>query len=160
MKPTFLKGLSFGLTSGIITTLGMIIGLGSGTNSPNIVIIGIISLAIADSFSDAMGVHLLEESNSSTTNKNIKEVTFSTFLFKFIFASSFIIPILLVKDFYFSLLIDIIWGMFSLGLLSYFLAKNRGSSPAKTIIEHLLIAIAVIILTYFIGQYCNNLLIK
>lgn len=158
MKPSFLKGLSFGLTSGIITTLGMIIGLGSGTNSPNVVIIGIISLAVADSFSDAMGIHLLEESNKSATNKNINEVTFSTFLFKFIFASSFIIPIVIIKDFYLSLIVDIFWGMLSLGILSYFLAKNRGSSPIKTIIEHLLIATLVIILTYFTGKYFNILI--
>jgi vacuolar iron transporter family protein len=38
MKRSFRKGVSFGLTSGIITTLGIIVGLHSGTNSKILVI--------------------------------------------------------------------------------------------------------------------------
>ena len=48
-------GLSFGLTSGIITTLGLMVGLYSGTHSRLAVLGGILTIAIADSFSDALG---------------------------------------------------------------------------------------------------------
>jgi len=41
-------GLSFGLTSGIITTLGLMVGLHSGTHSRLVVIGGILTIAIAD----------------------------------------------------------------------------------------------------------------
>jgi ABC-type uncharacterized transport system permease subunit len=69
MKPSIKKGIGFGLTSGIITTLGLIVGLHSGTHSVNIIISGILIIAIADSFSDALGVHISEESENSNSNK-------------------------------------------------------------------------------------------
>ena len=51
-------GISFGITSGIITTLGLMVGLANGTGSRLIVIGGILIIAIADSFSDALGIHV------------------------------------------------------------------------------------------------------
>ena len=55
-------GFSFGLTSGIITTLGLMVGLHAGTHSRLAVIGGILTIAIADAFSDALGIHISEES--------------------------------------------------------------------------------------------------
>jgi len=52
MKRSFRIGFSFGLTSGIITTLGLMVGLYSSTNSQLVVIGGILTIAIADSLSD------------------------------------------------------------------------------------------------------------
>ncbi|KKK69804.1 hypothetical protein LCGC14_2930360, partial [marine sediment metagenome] len=52
MKHTIKTGFSFGLTSGIITTLGLMVGLSSGTKSRLAVIGGVLIIAIADSLSD------------------------------------------------------------------------------------------------------------
>ena len=62
MKNSLKKGYSFGLTSGIITTLGLIVGLNSSTGSKLVVIGGIITIAIADAMSDALGMHISQES--------------------------------------------------------------------------------------------------
>ena len=56
-------GITFGITSGAITTLGLMIGLYSGTNSRGVVIGGILTIAIADSLSDALGIHISEEAH-------------------------------------------------------------------------------------------------
>jgi hypothetical protein len=56
MKIQVRKGVSFGLTSGVITTLGLIVGLHSGTHSKIAVISGIPTIAIADAMSDALGM--------------------------------------------------------------------------------------------------------
>ena len=64
MKDSLRTGISFGLTSGIITTLGLMVGLHSGTHSRVIVIGGILTIAIADAFSDALGIHISEESKN------------------------------------------------------------------------------------------------
>jgi len=53
MKASFKTGLSFGLTSGVITTLRLMVGLHSGTRSRTVVIGGILTIAIADAMSDA-----------------------------------------------------------------------------------------------------------
>ena len=52
------KGFSFGLTSAVITTLGLITGLDSSTGSKIVVISGILTIALADAFSDALGMHM------------------------------------------------------------------------------------------------------
>ena len=56
MKPSFKTGFSFGLTSGVITTLGLMVGLHSGTHSRSVVIGGILTIAVADAMSDALGM--------------------------------------------------------------------------------------------------------
>jgi len=55
---------SFGLTSGVITTLRLMMGLYSGTHSRLTVIAGILTIALADSLFDAAGIHLSEESEN------------------------------------------------------------------------------------------------
>jgi len=64
MKSSLKTGLSFGLTSAIITTLGLMVGLHSGTHSRLAVIGGVLTIAIADAFSDAMGIHISEEAEN------------------------------------------------------------------------------------------------
>lgn len=61
MKASWMTGLSFGLTSGVITTLGLIVGLHAGTHSRMVVIGGILTVAISDAMSDALGIHISEE---------------------------------------------------------------------------------------------------
>ncbi|MFB6357478.1 MAG: hypothetical protein ABEJ96_00270, partial [Thiohalorhabdaceae bacterium] len=61
MRESLRAGLNFGMTSGVITTLGLMVGLHSGTRSALAVIGGILTIAVADSLSDAMGVHVSKE---------------------------------------------------------------------------------------------------
>src|SRR4030042_5795826 len=96
MNPSLKTGLSFGLTSGIITTLGLMVGLHSGTNSKIAVIGGVLTIAVADAFSDALGIHISEEAENKYVAKEIWEATLSTFFSKFIFALTFIVPIILL----------------------------------------------------------------
>jgi len=158
MKLSIRKGLGFGLTSGIITTLGLIIGLYSSTNSKAVVLAGILVIAIADALSDGFGVHISEESGSkSITTKEIWENSISTFFFKFIFAIIFIIPILLLS-LKAAVITGIILGLILLTLFSYYIAKQHRKNPTKVIIEHLIIAIIVIIITYYIGKFSATLI--
>ena len=157
MKTSIRKGLGFGLTSGIITTLGLIIGLNSGTHSKSVILGGILIIAIADAMSDSLGIHISEEAgNKKTTQKQIWESTISTFLFKFIFALTFIIPIIFL-NLNTAIIISIIWGMLLLTIFSYYISKKNNISPTRTIFEHLVIATLVIITTHFIGRYINGI---
>jgi len=156
VKHSINVGFSFGLTSGIITTLGLMVGLHSSTHSKIVVLGGIITIAIADALSDALGIHISEESENKHSAKEIWESTISTFLFKFITALTFIVPVLLLQ-LSTAIIISIIWGLSLLTLLSYKLAKNQNQKPWKVIKEHLLIAIMVIVLTHFIGDYISSI---
>ena len=152
MKHSLKIGLSFGLTSGVITTLGLIVGLHSSTNSRPIIIGGILTIAIADAFADALGIHVSEESEGKHSNKEIWQSTISTFLSKFIFALTFIVPILLLP-LSTAIIVSIVWGLSALGILRFRIAREQGAKPWKVITEHLLIGLVVIAATHYIGAW-------
>ncbi|MCK4572013.1 hypothetical protein KAT89_03715, partial [candidate division WOR-3 bacterium] len=155
MKHSIKTGLSFGLSSAIITTLGLMVGIHSGTRSRIAVIGAILTIAIADAFSDALGIHISEESENKHTTREIWESTISTFLSKLIFAMTFIVPVLFLKlDL--AIIISILWGLFSLSLFSYYLAKEQNVNVWKVILEHLFIAIVVIAATYSVGMWIRS----
>jgi VIT1/CCC1 family predicted Fe2+/Mn2+ transporter len=156
MKESIKKGLGFGLASGVITTLGLIVGLSSGTHLKTVVLSGILVIAIADALSDALGIHISEESEKGVKTKEVWESTFSTFFFKFIVALTFMVPVLL-----FSLesavFISLIWGAVLLGGISFYVAKSRKENPFGVVMEHLVIAALVVIATHFVGVWASGL---
>ncbi|MBL7158148.1 MAG: hypothetical protein ISS91_01395 [Candidatus Omnitrophica bacterium] len=145
-------GFSFGLTSGIITTLGLMVGLNAGTHSKLVVIGGILTIAIADAFSDALAIHISEESENRHTAKQVWVATVATFLAKFIFAITFLIPVLFF-ELSRAIIISIIWGLSALSVFSYRMAREQYKDPLKVMGEHLGIAIIVIIATYYVGTW-------
>ena len=155
MKHSIKTGFTFGLTSGIITTLGLIVGLYSGTHSKLAVIGAVLIIAIADSLSDAMGIHLSEESEGRHKAKSIWESTFATFLAKFIFALTFIVPLLLFQ-LRTAVIASVIWGMGVLAVLSLYIARGEKAKPWKVVAEHLIIAAVVIVLTLFVGNLISS----
>ena len=157
MKSSFRIGLSFGLTSGVITTVGLMVGLYAGTHSPTAVLGGIFTIAVADALSDAMGIHLAEESTKTGPVRHIWEATAATFVAKFLTALSFAAPVLLLS-LETAIWVSILWGILLLTLLSYFIGKRQHVKPWKAIMEHLLIASCVLAASYFVGQWANQLM--
>jgi len=156
MKLSIRKGFSFGLTSGIITTLGLIVGLNSSTGSDIAVIGGILIIAIADSMSDSLGIHISEESERVHSTLEIWESTIATFFSKFIFALSFIVPILLFP-LQMAIIISIVWGFLLLSIFSYQIAKIQQNDPLKVIGEHVIIGVIVILITNYVGIWVSTL---
>ncbi len=152
MKHSIKTGFSFGLTSGIITTLGLMVGLHSGTGSKLVVLGGILTIAIADAFSDAMGIHMSEEAEDKHTHKEIWESTLSTFFSKFVFAMTFIIPVLLL-DLSTAIIVSVVWGLSLLSILSWKIAQEQKTEAWKVVGEHLIIALAVIVITHLVGDW-------
>jgi VIT1/CCC1 family predicted Fe2+/Mn2+ transporter len=149
-------GISFGLTSGVITSLGIIVGLHSATSSRLAVIAGIIVMAIADGLSDAAGIHISEESEiekgkTKHTPKEIWLVTIFTFLSVAGFTLTFTIPILIfsLKT---AVVIVIVWGISLLIILNFAIAKIKKENPIKLISEHILLALFVIVASYYAGS--------
>ncbi|MCX8082905.1 MAG: hypothetical protein N3D17_05875 [bacterium] len=152
MNHSLKTGFSFGLTSGIITTLGLISGLHSGTGSKPIIIGGILTIAIADAFSDALGIHISEESEIKHNPAEIWIATLSTFISKFLFSSSFLVPVILLP-LNSAFIVSIIWGVFLILTFSYILAKQQKESCIKVIGEHLFIVVIVLAVTHYIGEF-------
>jgi len=153
-KHSIRTGLSFGLTSGIITTLGLIIGLHSGTKSKLVIIGGILTIAIADAFSDALGIHISEESKRYFGKNEVWESTISTLFFKSIFSLMFIVPVL-IFELSAAILISVLWGLFLLAVFSFIIAREQNENPLKVISEHIIIALLVITITHLIGDWVS-----
>ena len=145
-------GLFFGATSGVITTIGLIVGLKSGTQSITAVLGGILVIAVADAMSDALGIHLAEEADPDTDHVHVWSATIMTFVTKFVFSISFAIPLLLLPLGP-AVVVSVAWGLLVIVLLSYFLAKSQGESPLSIIGEHLFIAVLVLVLSHYIGVW-------
>ncbi|MDY6879725.1 MAG: hypothetical protein V2J25_00555 [Desulfatiglans sp.] len=156
MKHSLITGVSFGLTSAVITTLGLMVGLHSGTHSKTVVLAGILTIAIADAFSDALGIHVSEEADETRSFTQIWTATIATFLTKFMVAMTFVVPVFLLS-LSTAIVVNLIWGMSLLSLLSYFIAKSNGESPWKCVGEHLLIGIVVITATHWIGGWIGKM---
>ena len=156
MFKTFRVGIGFGLTSAIITTLGVIVGLGFGLDSKLVIISAILTIAIADSLSDALGVHIAKEAEGNFTHREIWRVTIFTFIFKFIFSLTFL-PFIIFLSLPLAIYLSVVWGLLMLSIFSYKLAKFNQERPGKIIFEHLMIAFLVLVLTYLIGIFINNL---
>jgi len=155
-KDSLNQGISFGLTSAVITTLGLMIGLNSSTGSRSVVIGGILTIAIADAFSDALGIHIAEESENRHTEKEIWASTIFTFLAKFIFALTFLIPVA-IFSLSLALIVSVIWGFLLLTILSCRIAKNQNEKWYKIVFEHLFIATVVIVTSNAAGKWITRL---
>jgi len=89
MKEAFKKGIGFGVSSAVIATLAIIVGLHAGTNLKNAVISAVLVIAFADSLADSLAVYLSEKENKGITTKAIWLTTLMAFLSKLIFAICF-----------------------------------------------------------------------
>jgi len=156
MEHSLRKGISFGLTSAVITTLGLMVGLNSGTHSKIAVLAGILTIAIADAFSDALGIHVSEEAENTHTDRQIWGATIATFLAKFLFAMTFVVPVVLLS-LSTAIVVSLIWGMTILTVLSYVIARSQDVPPWKIVGEHLMIAIVVIAITHWVGDWIGTL---
>jgi vacuolar iron transporter family protein len=155
MKMSWRTGISFGLTSGVITTLGLMVGLHAGTHSRAAVLGGILTIAIADAMADALGIHVSEESKNSGSTSHIWEATLATFAVKFLVSATFLIPVLFAPLDQ-AIVISVIWGLFLLTVLSIFVARAQAIAPWKVIGEHVFIALCVVAITHVVGDWVKD----
>ena len=69
---------------------------------------------------------------------------------------TFVVPVLLLS-LSAVIVVNLIWGMSILSVLSYIIAKSQGEPPWKIVGEHLLIAIVVIAVTHWVGDWIGTI---
>jgi len=149
-------GISFGLASGVITTLGVMIGLYFGTFSRGIVLAGILTVAISDAFSDGMGIHFAEETEGVHTTKEIWISTIATFFSKFIVSMTFFFFILLLPI-KIALVWNTVWSFLLVGFFTYYICKKQNRKPLNAISEHFILMIVVMFVTYYFGRFIDKM---
>jgi len=85
-----------------------------------------------------------------TQVKRFRESTLATFTAKFLFALTFIVPVMIL-DLSNAIIVGIAWGMLMLAILSRTIAKIDKKNPWKVVVEHLTIALMVVVLAHYCG---------
>lgn len=145
---THLTKFSFGVTSAIVTSLAFIVGLSGGVNSKLFIIGSLIVFAIADNISDSLGIHVFQESDLKKS-KVVSISTFFNFFTRLLVVLVFILIVTLLPIEY-SIIVSIIFGISLLSILSYFIAKEQKANTFLSILEHVVIAILAIAVSYLL----------
>jgi VIT1/CCC1 family predicted Fe2+/Mn2+ transporter len=65
------------------------------------------------------------------------------------------VPVLLLK-LTTAIVVSIGWGVLLLSVFSYIIAREQNAHPWKVIFEHLGIALVVIVITHFVGDWISS----
>ena len=149
------QGLFFGFNSGIITSLGVLAGLSGVVNSPKIIIVTLMSLALSDGLSEAYSLYFSIKSKKETKDDTkavnaLKGVVLS----KIAVTLSFLLPLLFVKDLkmYKNMSFPIIWGAVLLLFIDFNLIKDKDEQIQKYLIPQ----VGIILLLILFGKIFKN----
>jgi hypothetical protein len=140
---------SFGATAAIMTSMALIVGLGSANSGKAGIIGGLLIIAIADNLSDTLGIHVYEECKVGGTVAVRTSV--SNYLTRLLTSCSFVV-IVLVLPLGVARWAGVVWGGALLSALTYLIAKSRSVKPVPEVAIHLLVAAVVVVLSQVIGS--------
>jgi VIT1/CCC1 family predicted Fe2+/Mn2+ transporter len=140
----------FGSTAAIITNLGLAVGLFSSPNARVNILGSILIIAVADNISDTLGIHIYQEAEGLRT-REVWLFSFTNFISRFIVSSLFII-LVLVLPLKTAVVCCLILGLLIISFFSYVIAVYKGTNPYFAVLEHLGVAVTVIILSRVLGN--------
>ena len=152
------QGMTFGAMDAIINVIGILIGLGVVGNKTT-VILGLLVAGIANSFGNAAGFHVSEETEGIHTRKEVWMSTIQAFMGTFSVTFLLLIPPLFLELFT-GIAISVIMGIGLLMGLGFYVSKRfkEKMSPLHLAFEYTMIGIAVIIVSYILGYSVITLL--
>ena len=153
----FVQGSYFGIISGTITTIGLIMGLSAGTSSKLAIIVGILTIAISDTLSEAFGMYMSKKVVNTANNSKGPIITASGVVFaKFLISVSFLIPILMNNNIIKGRNISIAYAFIIIIAASSYLTKLRKEPLVQNVVKYIFITIIVISLTHYSGRAIAN----
>ena len=152
------KEFSYGASSAVITSLAIIVGLSSIINAKITILTALFIIAIADNISDSFGIHIYQESSTASA-KDVKRTTTSNFIARIIVSAVFILFILFLPM-TIAVILSAIFGLSVIATISYRIAKLQKEKSYKMIFRHLLLAIVVMIASFFLREIVANMMTK
>jgi len=157
MRREGFQGISFGVMDAVVTVLGVMIGL-SVTNNKLVLLIGILTAGVADSFANAAGMHVSQETEIHHGTGEVFKSTIYCFFATLITVSILSAPLLLLPLTY-SIYISVGIGLSLLVALGYFVSKiNNKFKPYKLAAEYLIIGVSVGAVCYIIGSLVGTVI--
>jgi VIT1/CCC1 family predicted Fe2+/Mn2+ transporter len=143
-----LSRFSFGAVSAVTSSLALLIGLNSLAVSKVGIIGALLVIAFADNIADSLGLHIYSESKFKG---HTRLHTITNYLTR---AGVTLIPVAFVVllPMQYAIAASIILGLAIVGVLSYFIAKSHGRDTGRSVAEHLLVTILVLVASQLIGS--------
>jgi hypothetical protein len=148
--------VSFGATSAIVTSVGLVVGFGSADVPKSAIISGLLIVGLADNLTDTLSIHIFQESEMLEQRAAFC-ATIGNFLTRACIAGSFVVLMLLLSG-ALAILSCLAWGIALLVCLTYLVARNRGASVTSELIKHIALAAVVIVTSGLIGSWIGNLM--
>jgi VIT1/CCC1 family predicted Fe2+/Mn2+ transporter len=145
---------SFGATSAVTSSLALMVGLNQLGVSGIGMIGALLVIGLADNIADSLGIHVYSESKSK--NYTILD-TVTNYLTRLVIT---LVPILFVifLPMTYAIIASVVVGLAILAILSYLIAKAHKLNPYRNVVEHLVVAILVLIVSQLIGSSIKALL--
>jgi hypothetical protein len=143
-----LSNFSFGAVSAVITSLALIVSLNTNEKAKLGVIGSLCVIALADNVSDTLGIHIYQEGEYSSFRK-VWRATLMNFVTRLCVIIIFILFVLGFSPLLASVF-SILYGFLILTVISYLVAQKRYLAPKTIILEHLIIATLVLVISKYI----------
>jgi len=148
-----LPTVSFGAVSAIVTSIGLIVGLGTAGISTPTIIGGLLIVGLADNLTDSLSIHVYQESEKLEQQAAF-EATISNFVTRLLISISFVIVVLVFSSST-AVFVSLAWGIALLTGVTWLVAKSRGANVTTEVLKHLAVAAVVIVASRAIGVLIN-----
>lgn len=144
---------SYGGTAGIVTSLALIIGLDAATATEATIVSGLLIVAIADNLTDALSIHVYQESERLEDREAFKS-TLTNVGTRMLVSLTFVL-LVVALPIASAVVVSVIWGFSLLIALTYILARERRGNVAFEIAKHVSVALVVILVSKAIGMWIS-----
>ena len=158
-----MKGHHFSLitsTISILSILTTIYNLEGHSNVIKNIISPILTVALADSMADGLGIYIYETSANQKHKESIS-LGLQTMLSKFMFSLIYIVPFMFVNKYYtiqYAIITSFILGTCIVAFVSDKIAKERNENRFKAIRNNILFTATIILITFYITSAISHLI--
>ncbi len=142
--------VSFGSTAAIVTSVALIFGLDAATATKSTIMSGLLIVALADNLTDALSMHIYQESDRRLDSREAFIATWSNFVTRLLLSLTFVLLVVLLPIAS-AVIASAAWGLALLIGLTWALARERRVSFAVELGKHCAAAVAVVLASRGIG---------
>ncbi len=147
---TKVSSLSFGGTAAIVTSLALMVGLDAATATKSTIVSGLLIVALADNLTDALSMHIYQESERRLQAQDAFRATLGNFVTRLLLALTFVLLVWLLP-LGSAIVLSAAWGLLLLLALTWALARERRVSFVSEAFKHVAAALAVILVSRGVG---------
>ena len=146
IEPTW---ISFGGTSALITSMGLILGLDAAASGRQGIISALLIIALADNLSDSLSVQVFMEAERLEHRKALIS-TVANFCTRLLVALSFVALVIMLPRSLMALGVGA-WGFLLLISMTYWIARAQGAHIGKEIGKHIIVAVVALAISRWLG---------